>query len=450
MGWEDNSCFICSCFVLMLTGDDDSAVSMTNVSMAEVGLDWLFLDLNSYFASVEQQDYPELRGRPVMVVPVMAHTTSAIAASYEAKAYGIKTGTPVWHARQVCPDIQIRLARHDRYVEVHHQILHEIDRHVPITQVCSIDEVACQLTGSERHPDRAVAIAQAVKDGIRRNVGVALRSSVGLAPNRFLAKVASDLQKPDGLTMIAKPALPGALLTLHLQDLPGIGRNMERRLNNAGIYSVAALWALPPKLLRQIWGSVEGERFWTDLHGLDRPIAAPPPRRSISHGHVLPPAMRSVSAARLVARRLVAKAGSRLRRFDLEASSLGISLRLLDGPKFERMVRFSPTADSLQILRLLTDTWDDLTLNLTHQRIKKVGIVLSGLEARGSGMQDLFAFADQHKRVHRTELCSAMDRLNQRYGKDTVVLGAIPDPNRQVVGAKIAFNRIPDLQEFQE
>ena len=99
------------------------------------GLKWLFLDLNSYFASVEQQLNPELRGRPVAVTPVMADTTCAIAASYEAKAFGVKTGTPIYQARQLCPDLRLVVARHDLYVRFHHRIVEEIGDHIPITKV---------------------------------------------------------------------------------------------------------------------------------------------------------------------------------------------------------------------------------------------------------------------------------------------------------------------------
>ena len=108
-------------------------------------LRWLFLDLNSYFASVEQQLQPELRGKPVIVAPVGSDTTVAIAASYEAKRYGINTGTPVWEAKQKCPDLLITPARHERYVEFHDAIVAEIWKHVPVDKVCSIDEVACRL-----------------------------------------------------------------------------------------------------------------------------------------------------------------------------------------------------------------------------------------------------------------------------------------------------------------
>ena len=113
-------------------------------------LNWLFVDLNSYFASVEQDDRPELRGRPVGVVPMMADTTVCIAASYEAKAYGVKTGTVVADAKRMCPGLVLVEARHEIYVDYHHRIVEAVESCLPVTAVCSIDEMACRLMGRER------------------------------------------------------------------------------------------------------------------------------------------------------------------------------------------------------------------------------------------------------------------------------------------------------------
>src|SRR6202161_1975006 len=171
-------------------------------------LRWLYVDFNSYFASVEQQLRAELRGKPIAVVAVETDSTSAIAASYEAKAFGIKTGTPVYEAKRLCPGLPCVLARHERYVEFHHCLIEEIERHIPVTAVCSIDEVACRLMDNEISVERATEIARSIKRGLATNVGEFVKCSVGIAPNRYLAKVATDLQKPDGLTVLKPNDLP--------------------------------------------------------------------------------------------------------------------------------------------------------------------------------------------------------------------------------------------------
>src|SRR5882757_8253541 len=126
-----------------------SAVSYDTLLKDSATLRWIYIDFNSYFASVEQQLDPALRGKPVAVLPVMTDSTCAIAASYEAKAFGVKTGTPIYEAKKMCPGLICVLARHERYVEFHHRLIEEIERHIPVTAVCSIDEVACRLMDNE-------------------------------------------------------------------------------------------------------------------------------------------------------------------------------------------------------------------------------------------------------------------------------------------------------------
>src|ERR1700721_2450616 len=142
-------------------------------------LNWLFVDLNSYFASVEQEVRPELRGRPVGVVPMMADTTVCIAASYEAKAFGVKTGTVVADAKRMCPGITLVEARHEIYVDYHHRVIEAVESCLPVASVLSIDEMACRLMGRERPLLAALELGQGVKGAIREKAGRMLRRSGG-------------------------------------------------------------------------------------------------------------------------------------------------------------------------------------------------------------------------------------------------------------------------------
>src|ERR1700756_1477315 len=174
-------------------------------------LNWLFVDLNSYFASVEQEVRPDLRGRPVGVVPMMADTTCCIAASYEAKAFGVRTGTIVADAKRMCPDIVLVEARHELYVDYHHRVVEAVESCLPVTAVLSIDEMACRLMGRERPLLAALELGPRVEWRRHERAGPLLRSSVGLATNRYLAKIASDMEKPDGLVALPLAVLPEAL-----------------------------------------------------------------------------------------------------------------------------------------------------------------------------------------------------------------------------------------------
>src|SRR6202142_889127 len=148
--------------------------------MGDPRLKWLFLDLNSYFASVEQELRPELRDRPMAVVPLLADTTCCIAASYEAKKYGVRTGTQVGEAKRLCPGIVLVEARHELYVDYHYRVVEAVESCLPVTSVMSIDEMACRLLGKEQPLLSALELARQVKDAVRQ-VGSTLRCSVGLA-----------------------------------------------------------------------------------------------------------------------------------------------------------------------------------------------------------------------------------------------------------------------------
>jgi DNA polymerase IV len=179
----------------------------------------LYVDFNAYFASVEQALRPELRGRPVAVLPVIAKTTCCIAASYEARQFGVRTGTSVRNAQRLCPDIQFVAARPATYVDIHHELKRAVESCAHVEEVLSIDEMYCLLSGGLQQPDQARALAREIKHAISCDAGMQLRCSIGIAPNVFLAKTASDLEKPDGLTVIEEADLPECLHGLALRDL---------------------------------------------------------------------------------------------------------------------------------------------------------------------------------------------------------------------------------------
>lgn len=418
--------------------------------------DWLFLDLNSYFASVEQQERPETRGRPTVVVPVMTEHTCAIAASYEAKALGIKTGTGIREALGKCPDLIRVMARHDVYVDYHHRIVDEVERHMPVTQVASIDEMACRLTGRLRRLDEALALARRIKAGLAERIGAHVRCSIGIATNRYLAKVATDLEKPDGLVALHAEDLPGPLLGLALTDFPGISTNREKRLNRVGIHTTADLWACGPKRLRAAWGSVNGERFWYALRGIEIPDD-PTNRSTVGHSHVLDPDQRPPALAEHVGRRLLLKAAGRLRAMDHQAAEMTLSVRLEDGRRFEQGARFPALSDSITLQEAFTALWHLLVRRTGDARMKKVSVTLHRLRPAGADVQlDLFERPDDpsapppHAQARRARVSQAIDVLTERFGRDAVTVGIIPGQGSSFTGTKIAFTRIPGRGEFEK
>jgi len=415
-------------------------------------LRWLYIDFNSYFASVEQELRTELRGKPIAVVPVETDATCAIAASYEAKAFGIKTGTPIYEAKRMCPGLVCVLAQHEKYVEFHHRIREEVENHIPITAICSIDEVACLLMDNETSVERSTEIALSIKAGLAKNIGKYVKCSIGIAPNRYLAKVATDLKKPDGLTFISMSDLPHKLYGLKLRDLPGIGRNMEHRILMAGINNMQGIMALDSKRMRQIWGSVWGEKMWHLLRGVDLP-EEDTNRSSIGHSHVMAPELRDPAKAKYVARRLTLKAASRLRRMEYYASHFSVAARTEKGPRVEAQLHCWRAQDSMTFLHMLDAGWKQLIKQAPNARFKKVSVTLSGLVAASELQPELFDVLpdiDLKQRAKAERMSKALDKINHRFGRDSMLIGMLPSEGRSFSGTKIAFTRIPDVEEFLE
>jgi len=417
-------------------------------------LNWLFVDLNSYFASVEQEVRPELRGRPVAVVPMMADTTVCIAASYEAKAFGVKTGTVVADAKRLCPEIVFVEGRHEIYVDYHHRVVEAVESCLPVSSVMSIDEMACRLMGRERPLRAALDLGLRVKKTIRERVGPMLRSSVGLATNRYLAKIASDMEKPDGLVALPLDVLPEALPRLTLRDLPGIGARTEKRLNDKGFYQMSQLLALDCEQAGELWGSVWGERLWHWLRGEDFEMSENEHAKSISHSHVLSPDMRTAEKAWGVAHKLLHKAAMRLRAADLWAGSIGLAIgfsvpRQMNTPVsrfgvptrgWHSEVRLSECQDNQTLIAALSRLWNSRPKEYDQPYF--VGVQLNNLVP--DRLHSLNLFDTLEDSASRTRLLATMDELNHKYGTTTLAPAAMLTAYK-AAPTRIAFHAIPDL-----
>ena len=419
-------------------------------------VNWLFVDLNSYFASVEQEVRPELRGRPVGVVPTMADTTCCIAASYEAKAFGVKTGTIVADARRMCPDLVLVEGRHELYTEYHHRIVEAVESCLPVTAVCSIDEMACRLMGRERLLLAALELGRKVKAHIQERVGPMLRSSVGLATNRYLAKVASDMEKPDGLVALPLDILPGALRQLALRDLPGVGARTEKRLNERGIRTMDDLLALDCEQAGEIWGSVWGERLWHWLRGEDFEMAETEHLKSLSHQHVLAPEMRTEEKAWAVAHKLLHKAAMRLRSHGLWASGIGLAIGFAV-PRGENTpvsrfgvptrgwhgdLRLVECQDNPTLIAALSRLWASRPAGKQYEHPYFIGVQLTGLVP--DRLHTLNLFEGQEEEQSRARLLEIMDAINNKYGLTTLAPATMLAAYK-AAPTRIAFHSIPEL-----
>ena len=403
-----------------------------------MSLSALLVDFNSYFASCEQQARPELRGKPVGVVPMLADTTCLIAASVEAKKFGVKTLTNVAEAKRLIPDIKLVVARHELYINYHHQAVKAVDEIAPVRKVLSIDEMVCDLPSGYNNEARAIELAHAIKRNLAAKVGEYLKVSIGLAPNTFLAKLASDMQKPDGLVILQEHDVPAKLLHLPLRALSGIGKNMEVRLNEYGIHSIEQLYAQTPEQLRTVWGGVGGERFYARLRGAEV-AALENDTQSIGHSHVLAPVLRNREDAYAVLDRLTQKAAMRLRKIDFFASRLAIKIKFLNAPTWEIDTRLMQTQDTLALLHAIDTLWHKFPKRKNATPLQ-VAVTLLELTPAGSRTQSLFAADDENKNLN-----TAIDAVTLKYGKRAAYFGGA---HRAIDHGKIAiaFNHIPDVE----
>ena len=410
----------------------------------------LFVDCDSYFASVEQHLDPTLRGRPVGVAPVMAESSCCIAASYEAKAFGVKTGTRISEARILCPGIAIVESKPPEYIRYHHRIVEAVEDCIHVEAVLSIDEMWAWLPYNLREPAAVEAIGRRIKETVARDVSPVIKVSVGAGPNRYLAKTASKMKKPDGLFIIEHDDLPEILHPLKLRDLNGIARSMETRLHAAGIHTVPELCAASKPLLHRVWGGVLGDRLWHLLRGDEIPdlVSA---RKTIGHSHVLPPESRHPDKAWPILCKLLHKACERLRSHGLLAGSLTMQLAFLRGVSWAAEARTDEADSTLIFMRLLDHLWRDRPE--PRNQVMQVGVVLTRLRERSNHTPSLFqtvadtrASQDEEK---QRRLDEALDKLRTRYGRKVVYFGSVQD-SREAAPMRISFTHIPDLELEQD
>jgi len=382
----------------------------------------LYIDMNSFFASVEQQLDPRLRGRPVAITAVDGGHGACVAASYEAKAHGVRTGTLVRDAKRLCPEIVFLPSRHRLYVRYNLAVADVLDRFAELTNIRSVDEFQIALSGEAMHPDGLAPFVARMKAAVADEVGPCLRFSAGAGPNHLLAKIAGKLQKPDGFRWLWGDNMPGAISHLALDDLPGISRAMKERLFRAGVYDVERLYGLDPRHARQIWRSVEGERFVRMLQGMDIPLVETV-RGGFGQSKVLGPEFRRPREAYLVSRWLIEKATMRLRREGRVAGAFSVTISLLEGAPWARSVTCAPAQDTPSFLRLNRALWRQAWLHIRYHKIISIGVHLGKVDLLDARPGDFLLGIEPGRPTAAEKLASALDHLNARFGMGTIRYG---------------------------
>lgn len=382
----------------------------------------LYIDMDSFYASVEQQLNPELRGRPIGITAVDHDAGAIVAASYDAKALGIGVGTRIYEAKKLCPGIALVGARHRVYVRMNQKIAKAIDQIAEVERIRSVDEFQIRLSAVDHDLERAIAMAKRIKARITAEAGPFIVASVGLGPNHLLAKIAGKLEKPDGLSWLSPDNMPDRLADMPLDKLPGIAKGIHRKLEAAGVRTIPDLYRLDPRHARMIWHSVEGERFVRALQGEDIPLTATR-RNSYGNSKVLAPENRNLPNAYYVSRWLVEKAVARLRRDGYLARYFSIQVSCRPNGRWTDGLSTFPSQDTMHFLALHKALWRRFYERTGCRTYLSVGVQLGDIQSLADRVPDLFLPLPQASRTDRETLGKVVDNLNRRFGPDTVSFG---------------------------
>ena len=369
----------------------------------------ILADMNAFFASIEQQDHPEWQGLPVGITNGL-QGTCIITSSYEARAYGIKTGMRVKEALKLCSDFIQCPARPQRYARVSSDIMQSLQQITPYIEVFSVDEAFLDVTHCQKLHGRPEEIARRVKKIIYQVSGVLC--SVGVSGDKTTAKYAAKLNKPDGLTVIPPWQSREQLKEVAVTELCGIAGGIGRFLAEHGVHVCGDMAKLPISVLARRFGN-PGRRIWYMCQGADPdPLqlnVAPP--KSIGHGKVMPPNTQDKQVLLLYLLHMSEKVASRLRRHSLQAQNFYIGLRCTDGWLASKQRSITATDDGHQIMSLcrqfLEQCWQGQG---THQ------VQVTALDPRPAhGQLDMFNQEDEMSGVN-----CVMDSINERYGEFTL------------------------------
>jgi len=327
----------------------------------------LFIDMDSFYASIEQQDNPAYANKPLIVVPCKTDYTCAISASLEAKALGIKTGTSVLQSKAKCYDIIVVEARPMRYVEVHNKLVKLLNDHFYSVKVLSIDEMAVEINPDCDELDCDV-IVNLLKADIVKTLGSRMTCGIGIAPNIFLAKVAAEIEKPNGYKLLPQHKIKEELCKLDLSDFPGIKDKMLARLKKAGITTVEELLEADMLKMKKAWQSIVGVKWHYMLRGsleYDYGKNFNDIPKTVGHSHVLPPEKKTKRGAEIVFHALLIKSLDRLNRYTMVAGGFYLYVNIKNKNNGNRFVvknsgTVTPSNSTAYWVNLAYSLWDEI------------------------------------------------------------------------------------------
>jgi DNA polymerase-4 len=371
----------------------------------------LHIDMDAFYASVEVLDDPSLTGKPVIVGGTPEGRGVVSAASYEARAFGVHSAMSAARAVKLCPDGVFLRGRMERYMEVSRQIGAIFRQYTPLVEPLSIDEAFLDVTGCRRLFGPAEQIGRQIKDRIADEVG--LTASVGVAHNKFLAKLASDLEKPDGFVVITPDAARDLLAELPIGRLWGVGKVSEAQLHKFGIRKVKDLLAVPPELLVKQFGDHMNHLLELAVGHDQRAVVPEHEAKSIGNETTFAEDIGDQDQLQAILDQLVDKVARRVRAQGLTARTITLKARYSDFSTFTRSESLPEATDSTLVMRETARRLLAARLGRRGRPLRLIGITASNLMSGDQGQPELFA---DPAKVRDRELDQLMDRINERFG----------------------------------
>ena len=383
--------------------------------MTNAALTILHVDMDAFYASVEQRDRPELRGKPVIVGGSAEGRGVVCAASYEARVFGVHSAMPAVTAHRLCPQGIFLPLRMSHYAQISVELRQILESFTPLVQPLSLDEAFLDVRGCEGLFGPAPEIARQIRSRIRTELG--LTASVGVAVNKFLAKLASDLQKPDGLVVIEPHRIQEILAPLPIGRLWGVGKKGEKRLHALGLHTIGQLAALPESIAMDHFGAF-GSWLWQLAQGRDDGAVVPDGEaKSVSTETTFSRDIGNRESLRSCLLELVEHLGHRLRRHGLRARTLDLKVRTSDFRTFSRAQSLSEPTDLTELI------WQT-ALELLQTRIpnewlplRLLGVGATKLARDEAVQHDLFG---QAWRAKQRALEGAVDAIREQFGRTSI------------------------------
>ncbi len=383
----------------------------------------LHIDMDAFYASVEQLDHPELRGKPV-IVGGSSNRGVVSAASYEARKFGVRSAMPIFQAKKRCPQGVFVPVRMSRYKEMSDRVMEILEKYSPVVEQVSIDEAYLDLTGLGRLHGSLEQIARRIKEEIRRVTS--LSCSVGIAPNKFLAKVASETNKPDGLTIIPSRGAAKVAQALPVEKVPGVGKKTVDRMEKLKVTTLGDLLALREQDLVKAVGRFAYTLIEFAKGTDDSPVVSHTDAKSISSEETFEENTNDFEVLRKELLVQAEEVGRRLRKHGVKGSTVTLKLRRADFVRITRSISFSESSDSTVTLygwalKLLEAV--DLS-----EKFRLIGIAVSGFAKSQSAGTQLSLFGGGRRRDESwREVEKAMDSITEKFGRQAIKRGSLID-----------------------